>query len=302
MAYIGFDLDNTLGFFETVGPIAYLLSPEFLSNPEEKVGNPPLNMSRQLKNKLAYVRNLFAANLLKSPKLLDKVLRPNLDALIKPILEAKRGGLDVTVVIYSNTGNCFSTHFAKTLIEKKYNCPGLISLVADVFHPLRSPETTPAGPGANGFLNPEKTYPVLESLFQSASKRRVPIHPGSVAFVDDRTPIHRLAEEVPNGLTYIKPEAFVPKLTARERREIFTLALDAMDRVGLLSNDEYLASGICNRDIVYNGTRTPIRGFPDIFSYVWSAMNRIYMTPRRWSDDTFQIAPIMRRFVWRQQR
>ena len=299
--YVAFDLDNTLGYFETVGPLAYFFSPEFLSNVEERVGNGPLRITRSLLAKLAHVRAAFALSLLKHPELLKKVLRPNIDTLIKPILKAKQERVKVTVIIYSNTGNSFSTHLAKALIETKFKCPGLFSLIADVFHPLRKPETTPATPEANGFLNPEKTVPVLLRLLQEGEKRTtrgpvasVTIHPETVAFVDDRTPVHRIAEAVPYGLTYIKPTQFAPKLKVAERREILALALEAMD--SLLSNDEYLASGICNRRI---GSKV-IRGFPDLFSYVWEAMNETYIKPADWVDDTFRLEPQMRGFFSRQ--
>jgi hypothetical protein len=296
MAHVAFDLDNTLGYFETVGPLAYFFSPEFLSNPEERVGNS-LALSRALIAKLAHVRKVFAASLLKHPELLKKVLRPNVDVLIKPILKAKREK-PVTVIIYSNTGNSFSTHLARDLIEMKFKCPGLFSLIADVFHPLREPETRAATPGANGFANPEKTVPVLMRLLQEGARRRsrgdhgyAPIHPETVAFVDDRTPVHRIAEAIPLGLTYIKPTQFAPKQTT-ERRGILTLALEAMDAAGLLSNDEYLASAICHRRI----GRKIIRGFPDLFSYVWEAMNESYIRPKNWVDDTFTLESRMRGF------
>jgi len=299
--YVAFDLDNTLGYFETVGPLAYFFSPEFLSNVEERVGNGPLRITRSLIAKLAHVRAAFASNLLKHPELLKKVLRPNIDALIKPILKAKKDRVKVTVIIYSNTGNSFSTHLAKALIETKFKCPGLFSLIADVFHPLRKPETAPATPGANGFLNPDKTVPVLLRLLEEGEKRtsRGPsatIHPETVAFIDDRTPVHRIAEAVPYGLTYIKPTQFAPKLKVAERREILSLALDAMET--LLSNEEYLASGICNRRI---GSKV-IRGFPDLFSYVWEAMNETYIKPADWVDDTFSLETQMRGFFEKQHR
>ena len=260
-------------------------------------------MTKNLTTKLAHVRNAFALSLLKHPELLKKVLRPNIDALIKPILKAKKERTPVTVIIYSNTGNYFSTHLAKALIEAKFKCPGLFSLIADVFHPLRRPETAPAIPEANGFLNPDKTVPVLLRLLEEGEKRAtrgpahsVPIHPDSVAFVDDRTPLHRIAEAIPHGLTYVKPTPFAPKLKVTERREILTLALEAMD--DLLSSDEYLASGMCNRRI---GNRV-IRGFPDLFSYVWKAMNETYYTPANWVDDTFSLDVEMAGFFERRHK
>ena len=289
MAYVAFDLDNTLGYFEVVGPLAFFMSPEFLKNPEESVRNP-LTISRRLTLLLEHVRHDFAAELLKRPHILHAVLRPNLDTLIKPLLKKK-----TTVIIYSNTGNAFSTHLAKDLIERKYKSPGLIKLIADVFHPLRKPETS-ALRGGDGFLNPDKTFPVLNTLLAAAAKRQSTIHPGLILFVDDRTPVHPIAEAVPRGLTYIKPTPYAPRLSKAVRQEILEVALGVMDRVGLLSNAEYLASGFCYRMVRRKGGVTVLRGFPDLLSYVWKSMNETYYPPAPWANDTPNLESGMRRF------
>lgn len=289
MAYIAFDLDNTLGYFEIVGPLAFFMSPEFLKNPEETVSNE-LTISKRLVAKLDHVRREFAKELLKRDDLLHAVLRPNLDSMIKPLLRKKP-----TVIIYSNTGNTFSTHLARDLIEQKYKSPGLFKLIADVFHPLRKPETTGAK-GADGYLDPKKTYPVLANLLMHAAKIHTPIHPDQVLFVDDKTPMHPIANATVYGLTYIKPTPYVPKISKKVRQEILQLALAAMDRSGLLSDQEYLASGFCFRTVRRAKGVTTFRGFPDVLSYVWKTMNESYYPPGVWNDDTFTIEIEMRRF------
>lgn len=289
MAFVAFDLDNTLGYFEVVGPLAYFMSPDYLMNPEESVKNP-LTLSKRLMAKLQNVRRDFVTKLLQRPDVLHAVLRPNLDALIRPLLKEK-----ITVIIYSNTGNTFSTHLAKDLIERKYKAPGLIKLIADVFHPLRAPETTGAA-GADGFLNPDKTFPVLERLLQAASHRHAPIHPAQIAFVDDRTPMHPIVEARKRGLTYIQPTPYAPRLTRKVRQEILQIALEAMEKAGLLSDGEYLSSGICFRRIRRQEGVTTLRGFPDVFSYVWKTMNETYYPPMQWEADTLSLESGMRRF------
>lgn len=289
MAFVAFDLDNTLGYFEVVGPLAFFMSPDFLRNPEEGPKNP-LAISKRLDTKLKSVRHDFAAELLKRPEILHAVLRPNLDTLIKPLLKQK-----VTVIIYSNTGNTFSTHLAKDLIERKYRSPGLIKLIADVFHPLRAPETTGTA-GPDGFLNPGKTFPVLERLLQAAAHRLAPIHPDRIAFVDDKTPMHPIAEAVPLGLTYIKPSPYAPRLSKSVRQEVLEVALGVMDRAGLLADAEYLGSGFCFRRIRRAEGVVTLRGFPDLFSYVWKTMNETYYPPLNWREDTANLESGMRRF------
>jgi len=293
MAYVAFDLDNTLGYFEVVGPIAFFISPEFLKNPEESPTNS-LTISKRLSLKLEHVRANFAAELLKRPHVLHAVLRPNLDSLIKPLLKKK-----TTVIIYSNTGNTFSTHLAKDLIERKYKSPGLIKLIADVFHPLRKPETSGLR-GADGFLNPDKTFPVLNTLLAAAAKRLTPIHPEDMLFVDDRTPMHPISEATRLGLTYIKPTAYAPRVTKTVRQEILQIALGVIDKAGLLADEEYLASGFCFRRIRRKEGVKVIKGFPDLFKYVWKSMNETYYPPSKWVDDTSSLESEMRRFVERQ--
>ena len=283
--YVAFDMDNTLGYFEVVGPLAYFMCPEFLENPEESKNNR-LEISKRLRSTLARVRKTFAMELLKDG-VVETVLRPNLTSMIRPCIKAK-----ATVILYSNTGNTFSTHLAKDLIEHKFKAPGLIKLVADVFHPLRHPETQGAR-GADGFLNPDKTYPVLMTMLQSVS--HASIHPDEVAFVDDRDPVHRIAEAVPLGLTYIKPTAFAPRMGKRSRQRILEIGLYVMDRAGLLSDMEYMSSAICYR-VVQGRT---IRGFPDLLSYVWERMNETYFPPSKWVDDTIMIEGEIGRFFQR---
>jgi len=289
MAFVAFDLDNTLGYFDTVAPLAFFMSPEFIQNPEEGPTNP-LVISKRLRTKLAHIRKELAAELLKRPDLLDAVLRPNLDDLIKPIL--KHGA---TVIIYSNTGNTLSTHLAKDMIERKYRCPGLIQLIADVFHPLRKPETT-GKRGADGFRNPQKHFPVLERLLQAASNRHEPIHPDQILFVDDKTPMHPIAEAIPRGLTYIKPTAYAPRVSERQRQGILEIALGLMDRAGLLSDEEYLGSAFCFRRIHRMEGVVTLRGFPDLFSYVWKTMHKTNHPLSTWKEDTPMIQSEMRRF------
>jgi hypothetical protein len=289
MAFVAFDLDNTLGYFEAVGPLAFFMSPEFLQNPEELPTNP-LKISKRLEGTLRIVRREFAAELLKRPDIIHAVLRPNLDALIKPILRKK-----MTVIIYSNTGNSFSTHLAKEMIERKYKSPGLIKLIADVFHPLRKPETTNAGP--RGFMNPDKTFPVLERLLQEAANRHESLHPDRIVFVDDKTPMHSISNMTSHGLTYIKPTPYVPKLTKKTRQEILQIALGVMDKAGLLSDNEYLTSAFCFRRIQRIEGVVVLRGFPDLFSYVWKTMNQTYYPPSTWEDDTVTLESGMRRFL-----
>jgi len=67
------------------------------------------------------------------------------------------------------------------------------------------------------------------------------------------------------------------------------LALEALDREGLLSDEEYLSSGFCNRIIPYDYTkRHPVRGFPSLYNYVWDQVMEV-KGGDHWAPDTISL-------------
>ena len=278
MAYIAFDLDSTLGFFELTNAFAFLWSPDFLENPEQSAPNAHLEISAKLNRKLAKARQTFAANLLKDPDLLSTVLRSNIDDMILPILQAKK---DVkAVIIYSNTGVTYSMELAKYLIEHKYRSPGLIALMADHWHPLRvadRPRYVPEG----RYVQPEKTIKTLQVLFRSVTGVAPP--PSAILFVDDRTPKHTLEAQEAEGLTYIVPKPFVPTISAYNRKRLLFMAFESLQVSGVLDK-EYLDSGFCNRSIPYDNTKQlTVRGFPALLKFVWGQIMNV--GDKTWTDD-----------------
>ena len=281
MAYVAFDLDNTLGFFELTNSFAFLWSPDFLENPEQSAPNAQLEISSTLNKKLTKARETFAAELLKDPQLLSTVLRTNLDDMILPLLKADVKG----VIIYSNTGVTYSMELAKYLIEHKYNCPGFIKLMADHWHPLRvadRPRYVPEG----RYVQPEKTIKTLQLLFRSATGVAPP--PSDILFVDDRTPKHKLEAQEAEGLTYIVPKAFYPTISNDQRRRILFVAFESLQRCGVF-NEEYMASGFCNRNIPYHHTKKlKIDGFPALLGFVWKQV--LGIENHVWTEDKDLIA------------
>lgn len=270
MAYVAFDLDRTLGFFEVISPLAFLWSIEFLSNPEQRKNNS-LKISHKLEFQLAKARETFARSLLGDTELLYKVLRPDLKDLIEPLLQSKKFK---TAIIYSNTGISYSVELGKFLIEKVFRKPNFFSLTADHWHPLRHADRTKG--------EPKKTIGTLQKLFRRAthSPNDVPIE--NILFVDDRTPKHELADQEKDGLTYFHIPPYVPSITDKQRDKILFLAVNALDRHGLLKSTEYLDSGFCYRNIPYDYTKYhPIRGFRNLLSFVKASMY-VKKTPTDW--------------------
>ena len=289
MAYVAFDLDRTLGFFEIVGPLAFLWSKEFLSNPEQSANNSSIRMSRKLEIQLARARETFARSLLGEPKLLFTVLRPDLAELIQPLLKSPKFK---SAIIYSNTGVSYSVELGKFLIEKYYKAPNFFSLTADHWHPLRDEDLT------GKFEEPKKTIGTLQKLFRRAAHRRNDVPIKNILFVDDRVPKHELAYQEKEGLTYLNIHPFVPSIKDKQRDHILFLAVSALDKHGLLKSTEYLESGFCHRDIPYDYTKHhPIRGFRELLSFVKTAMFEVEVGPTRWREEVTYIRKTMKEYL-----
>jgi len=276
MACVAFDLDNTLGFFDIIKPLALLWDE----------GSHPI--SHLLKRKLQGARSTFATYLLNDPKILATLLRPNLDAMILPLLQAKQSRRLKTVIIYSNTGVGYSVELAIFLIETIYKCPRFFALGADAWHPLRKLDHKDDIPGE--YTEPYKTIETLQLLFQKAmhSKKSVPLR--NILFVDDRRPKHVLKAQEVDGLTYIVPSRFIPTVTDQQKRYILFMAYLSLEQNGLLTNKEYLASKLCNRD-------NHIRGFTDLFAHVSDCIEGIHTATKAWVADTASISSQMREFL-----
>jgi hypothetical protein len=300
MAHVAFDLDNTLGFFEFTNPLAYFWSQEFLENPEQSRPNAELTISKALKAKLKRAQSNFVTLFLQNPHLHHLVLRPNLHAMILPLLKAKRNRKLKTVILYSNTSVTNSLELAKEIIERMYNAPGLFALSADHWHPLRTADHPKGGIQPYKYVEPKKTITTLQRLFRVAAKhpknKVIPLK--HIAFVDDRNPKHELQEQEAGGLTYIVPTSYYPHANKQEKKELLLLAAAAMDQVGLLKDPEYLNSGFCHRKIPYHFTKLhEIHGFPDLFHYVWGQIQQVRVPKEPWYPDTMTIQGTMTEFL-----
>jgi len=265
MAYIAFDLDNTIGFFELTNPFGLFWGPD----------RQVEGLSPKLQILLQRARKRFAESLLKRKDLLFLVLRPYFSEWLYPILTARREEKIKSILIYSNTTSLYSLELAKTLIEKQFGIPGLISLTADAYHPLRGADLL-GRRHPYRYVEPLKQFATLERLFQSSIDSRRQIHPSEVLFLDDRPMKHVLKEEEEEGLTYLLVAKYRPKVTTSLKKELVTLALKAIDAIGLLSNEEYLNSAFCFRTIIQEtGVKKVLRGFPDLFSYVVQCIEHV---------------------------
>jgi len=301
MAYIAFDLDNTLGYFEHVGALANLWSLEMITNPEQSAKNNDIVISAALKKKLDEVHDTFAVLLLHDPELLAVVLRPDLDGILDPILDSLDEGDVKSVIMYSNSGIYYTLDLAKTLIEDKYKVPGLFSLLVDHWNPLRTADRVKNTTGR--YVEPLKTMTTLQKLFKEATKDKseATIPYTSILFVDDRNPRHALNEQVSEGLTYLAPTHFVPKLTKKIIDRLLLLAVYSMEIHDITGNKEYLDSVFCHRMIpIGHGKYKKVDGFVDLIDYVWSRLEASIREDRAdWVPDKAGLKKATRKFLHR---
>ena len=286
MALVAFDLDNTLGFFEHIGPLAELFSVETLENRFNRDINPNFRLSNRLKGRLRRAERRFLDKVIQSQRLLATILRPNLDAMILPLIKGKRDGLVRAVCIYSNTWNTFSVHAAKYIIERIYDAPGLFDAVVDASHPIRAHDWAGRRQGEQ-----VKTFKVLRQIFKTLCGVRGPIHPRNTLFVDERRQKHIIQEDEREGLTYLKPTEFFPRLTEAVKREAWDLGLEALHHEGLLENREYMESDVfhCLKYGNSFNNFVPITGPDELFRLVEESIGS---AGRRWltfKDDTLDI-------------
>lgn len=294
MAYVAFDLDNTLGFFGITNKLGHLWTTQYIDNPEQP--NRNVIISRRLEIQLARARETFARLLLKDKDLLFTVLRPNIDAMILPLLEAKRKKKLKTVIIYSNTGSDYSLELAKYLIESYYKCRGLFSLMANHWHPLRKEDHKDSIPGY--YTEPRKTIGTLQRLFKRTTHSYNNIPLSKILFVDDRAVKHDLQEQEPDGLTYLVPTRFVPPANDKKRQYIVFLAMYSLNHHGLLTSSEYLDSPFCNRNIFYDfGKYIKINGFNELVDYVKAGIQDEERPKEPWKSDTKHITTVIQNFL-----
>jgi hypothetical protein len=289
MALVAFDLDNTLGYFFHVGIWADFFSLETIENYFNRKINPNFSLQPSLRKKIRAAENLFIEKILKSPEILKTILRPNLDALILPLIKAKPRA----VCIYSNTWNTFSIHLGKRIIEEIYDCNGLFNCVIDAAHPVRNHDWKTVEDG-----QPIKTLKVLKDIFKNVCGVKGTIRTSDILFVDERLKKHRLEEEEKHGLTYLKPTVFSPKLTDTQRESIFMLGIEVLEETGLIEDRQYLESDIfhCKKYTSTKDTRE-INNMYQLLEIAERKLRAEGKTGTRFVDDSAEIRKCIAEFL-----
>lgn len=294
---VAFDLDNTLGCFDGIYPWGHFFSVDELEN---DVNSLEIDMPPSLKGRLKKAERLFIQKIREYRALFSVILRPNLDALIKPLIRAKRNGTIKAICIYSNTSSTFTMYFAKQIIEEMYGCPGFFDCMVDATDQIRKYDWDHSKERSQ----PLKTFLVLKRIFKEYCGVTDIITPDRILFVDDRKERHHLANEEKNGLTYLQVTPYVPDITQRMREMIYTIGLEVLLETNLVDCPAYLFSNIFDtkrEKRTDSGRRVTadINGMFDMLEFTETAVLRAWSTPMEFSDDTAAIRRVVTLFVKR---
>jgi hypothetical protein len=282
-AFVAFDLDSTLGSFDPVGPWSGLFSVETLENGERRIPLTPA-----LKRRLRAAESLFIEKVKADKKMMNLIFRPNLDALMTPLIKAKRAGKVRAGCIYSNTFETFTMYFAKRIIEERYAYPGFFDCLVDSTHPIRKYDWD-----QNKVDNkqPLKTFHGLKKIFKTLCGVKEDIPPESILFVDDRSVKHHLEAEEKNGLTYLQVAAYVPDFSEGIRKRAYIMGLEVLLETNLVDCPEFLSSKIFQTD-----------DSNDLFSYlklIEGDMQVPFQPPKAFKSDTGHIRRTVLAFLFR---
>lgn len=240
MAYVGFDLDETLGRFSAGQYCSFFLQPHTaiyrtiwsgMYDKKTFVKEPAL--SAELETLLNQTFDKFVDCLVEKERQDPPLglIRPAMIQIARRLQEMKETGEVKAVVIYSNNGNLSLLHLAGKMIEKLANAPGLFCNYIHWYHPLRRFEVNPARPGMA-----DKTLVVLIQAFQGGTCRNeedIPIE--QIYFFDDSDPAHPdLLWALGNNYFKIAPYKYDADYSVLI--ECFTKVMNAS---GLLENEDY---------------------------------------------------------------
>ena len=236
MAYIGFDLDETLGRFSVPEFHTYFLNPKealYESQWSGRHGRPKFEeppYPDSLKQMLDQAFELFVDCLVEKEKQGLGLLRPGIVEMARTLhlLKQTTPPQVKSVVIYSNNGNMALLKLAGKMIERLANAPGLFCNYINWFHPSREGEVVYGDPGKGN-----KTIQVLLEAFQTGSCSSEEPRIENVYFFDD-TSHDDIASQI--GNRYFLNPAYKYDANPKLINECFKTAFEGAN---LASNPDY---------------------------------------------------------------
>lgn len=186
MAYIVFDLDETLGKLFT--PYYFLCDLRYEkanrnTTPERAVPPPP-ELAPVLDD--TYRRFVeYVAAIEKSDRPLG-IIRPGILSAFEKFADLKSRGVIKGCVIYSNNGHLPSVEFARDVIEEAVGSPGLFCDCIHWYHPARQAEYILNARGRSSPGSADKTWAVLSRILREGPcGAPEDLQPSQVYFFDD---------------------------------------------------------------------------------------------------------------------
>ena len=148
-AYVAFDLDQTIGCFETCQLISHFL---YFYTPHDELNEALEKTGRR-----------FIEHLLEKQRTVPNfILRPSILHIMEILATQFDLGRVAKVAIYSNNSNMNMLRIAKEMIELHLRKPGFIEMIVDRNHPIRADDRALS---AAGSPVPIKSASVLQQIF-----------------------------------------------------------------------------------------------------------------------------------------
>ena len=211
-----FDLDNTLGDFRIIDYFGHLLEPKIIPNHSDYNHEIIDSYSKEEKDLLLKLRNSLEKEVEKEG-LNEKILRPNLKEILKPLIQQYKTHKIKGFIIYSNNANLYVLEYAGRAIQNMFHTPNLFIKYLDRNHEER-----------------EKFDKLDQSGYSSKMVNTIRQYSnGKILFVDDL--IHNDFYIDYENVTYIQIPPFETDADTLDLQMIITIFEDIFDT---LSNEE----------------------------------------------------------------
>lgn len=228
MAFVGFDLDETLGHFSSVKGYMFFAFPQSVYS-GQKQGLEPFVPSDALKRKMNDFFIAFAHCLAEHEPEVG-ILRQGIIPIMKHLADAKREGFVNEIAIYSNTANIGNLFLASYMIEYLLGEKGIFCDHVYWYDPRRVDEISKGRASGS-----DKTIDTLKKIFEGEKCGNFKdIQNENVYFFDDL--VH---ENIFNAIgkdNYFNVNPFENQADAGQVKECF---ITAGDSVGIFEDKEY---------------------------------------------------------------
>ena len=269
--FVGFDLDETLGYFSSPSVHLTYLDPRMYYRDYRHFS--PFDPSPQLQEQLDKVFTEFI-HCLAGTEDGKQCLRPGILPILKFLLQAKEKGRVQAIAMYSNNGNYGCLRFAKELLEYILGQPVFCALV-NFWDPIR------AQGNSRNMTRPgraTKTFQVLRKIFSSAcGGNEQSILPENTLFFDDN--LHPDIFTKISSKNYFKVNPYKKDIPFQT---IQTCFIQAIQSQGLDTNREYL-------EYLKPFIRKSEPTFADLLASIESANRRYSFKNDPFVDDTEEI-------------